>query len=274
MIDDICAAVQQHNLAKRMFLRSEIYSVCANERGRGWRVAGISRNAGDFVVSTKIVALCTSRRLGAPRNIQYPGEDRYRHYVCRGLAGDNVAAPWKGAQVLILGMGAFAVEQIRTGFEHGAARVRILCRRHGLVCPQMIDYMNYIRPIEADTYDHPVSGSGMMVGLWQRSYALAGATPPECWANGQFRPDGHTVSVSDLYFIGHFLGALDTRQGVVKAVDVDGVWTDKGQFMACTVMIKSLGFEIQEGNGHSHSSDSNPALGPTLRRSETRTRPL
>jgi cation diffusion facilitator CzcD-associated flavoprotein CzcO len=141
MIDDIYHAVLQHNLAQRIFLRTEIYSVRSGVDG-GWRVAGISRVAGDFVVSGKIVALCTSRRLGAPRNIQYPGEDRYKHFVCRGLAGDNVAAPWKGAQVLILGMGAFAVEQIRTGVEHGAARVRILCRRHGLVCPQMIDYMN------------------------------------------------------------------------------------------------------------------------------------
>ena len=68
-----------------------------------------------------------------------------------------------------------------------------------------------IRPIEAETFDHPVSGSGMMVGLWQRCYQLAGATPPECWEHGQFRPDGHTVSVPDLYFVAHWLGVLDTR---------------------------------------------------------------
>jgi hypothetical protein len=105
-----------------------------------------------------------------------------------------------------------------------------------------------IRPIEGETYDHPVSGSGMMVGLWQRCYKLAGATPPECWQQGQFRPDGHTVSVSDLYFVAHWLGVLDTSQGVVKMVDTDGIWTNRGKYMQATVLIKSLGFEIQEGN--------------------------
>ena len=166
----------------------------------------------------------------------------------RGLAGDVASVRWRGQHAVVIGMGAFAVEMIRTAVEHGAARVRVLCRRHGLVCPQMIDYMNYIRPIEADTYDHPVSGSGMMVGLWQRAYMLAGATPPECWEHGQFRPDGHTVSVSDLYFIAPFLGVLDTRQGVVQMVGTDGIWTNRGAYMASTVLIKALGFEIQEGN--------------------------
>ena len=113
----------------------------------------------------------------------------------------------------------------------------------------MIDYMNYIRPIELDTYDHPVRGSGMMVGLWQRCYALAGATPPECWANGQFRPDGHTVSGSHLYFVAHYLGLLDTRLGVVESIDTDGVWTHKGGYMQATVLIKSLGFEIHDTMG-------------------------
>ena len=80
---------------------------------------------------------------------------------------------------------------------HDVARVRILCRRHGLVCPQVVDYMNYIRPVD-DGFDHPVAGSGAMLALWQRAYAASGATPPECWAEGLFRPDGHTVSVSDI----------------------------------------------------------------------------
>ena len=80
-------------------------------------------------IQAKMVALCTSRRLGDPRNLQYPGEDRFLGSVCRGLASDNVGLPWEGAHVIVLGMGAYAIEQVRTAFEHLALRVRILCRR-------------------------------------------------------------------------------------------------------------------------------------------------
>ena len=54
-------------------------------------------------------------------------------------------------------MGAYAIEQVRTAFEHLSTRVRILCRRHGLIAPQMVDYMNYVRPVD-DGFDHPVTG--------------------------------------------------------------------------------------------------------------------
>ena len=89
-----------------------------------------------------MVILCTSRRLGDPRASQLTNQEVFSGLTRRGLAGDNVPAPWAASRVIILGMGAYAVEHVRTAFEHGAARVRVLCRRHGLVCPQIIDYMN------------------------------------------------------------------------------------------------------------------------------------
>eukprot|EP00966_Prymnesium_polylepis_P222290 5142835-Prymnesium_polylepis.1 len=120
--------------------------------------------------------------------------------------------PWAGMRTLVLGMGAFAVELMRTALEQAAAHVRILCRQHGLVAPQAIDYANFIRPFD-DELRHPVGGSSVIVGLWRQAYALSGATPPEVWAEGVYRPEGHTVSVSDVHFVASFLQRLDSKRG-------------------------------------------------------------
>ena len=138
--------------------------------------------------------------------------------------------------------------------EHGAAGVIFIGRRHCLVGPRMIDYMNYRRPVNA-SFAHPVAGSGVMIGLWQTMYLLAGATPPECWAVGKFRPDGHTVSVSDMYFVAHFLQLLDTRCDVVQHINRVGVCTRRGSMIVTCIDIQALGFESKEGStGVAHMS--------------------
>lgn len=43
---------------------------------------------------------------------------------------------WRGKRVVIAGMGAFAVENVRTALEHGAAHVTVVGRRHGTICPK------------------------------------------------------------------------------------------------------------------------------------------
>ena len=53
--------------------------------------------------------------------------------------GDVNSLQCKGGRIVILGMGAFAIENMRTSLERGASYVTILCRRYGTACPQIID---------------------------------------------------------------------------------------------------------------------------------------
>lgn len=62
------------------------------------------------------------------------------------------------------------------------------------VVPQ-VDYVNYIRDYD-ENFAHPTVGSSQIVSSWRELYSVAQATPPECWVNGQFLPDGHTVCSS------------------------------------------------------------------------------
>eukprot|EP00966_Prymnesium_polylepis_P219172 5071446-Prymnesium_polylepis.1 len=71
------------------------------------------------------------------------------------------------------------------------AQVTFLCRRHGIVCPEAVDYVNYIRPYD-DQFEHPKGGGATVVSVWRKAYSLSTATPPEVWRQGRFLPEGHT----------------------------------------------------------------------------------
>ena len=58
--------------------------------------------------------------------------------------------------------------------------------------------------------------SAVTVDVWRRAYGMSTAMPPEVWAQGGFLPDGHTVSISDAYFVAHFLHTVRTHVGVAS----------------------------------------------------------
>ena len=84
---------------------------------------------------------------------------------------------------VILGMGAFAIENMRTAFERGAAHVTLLCRRRGTVCPQLVDWVNFIRPWQVRDHvpRHDAAGDAEVLQAWRAVYDVSGAVRPECW---------------------------------------------------------------------------------------------
>ena len=87
---------------------------------------------------------------------------------------------------------------MRTSFERRAAHVTILCRRRGTVCPQLVDWLNFVRPFD-DDFRHDAAGDAVVLSHWHGVYDASHARRPECWLEGLLKPDGHTVSVSDLF---------------------------------------------------------------------------
>ena len=85
-------------------------------------------------------------------------------------------------------MGAFAIENMRTAFERGAAHVTLLCRQRGTVCPQLIDWVNFIRPWEVRDHlpRHAAAGDAEVLQAWRAAYDVSGAVRPECWQQDFF----------------------------------------------------------------------------------------
>ena len=263
----------EHELTERVFASCDVISIRrqSSEGGARWEVdvrrewEGAEKPEG-FRTTCDIAVLCTNRRLGAPRAVPYVGEESFAGAICRGLASDAERITWKG-DALIVGMGAFGLEHFRTALERGASRATILCRRRGTVCPQVIDWVNYIRPVDADFNKRP-SGSAQIQMAWAKTYQSSGAKPPECWKERPrlLKPDGHTVSTSDLFFVAHHTRVGATLLGEVGRVVSDGVITQDhgeapGSKISCAVLIKCVGFELNATNEHILGKSEFSAIG-------------
>ena len=99
-----------------------------------------------------------------------------------------------------------AVECLR-----GAAHVTVVARRLGTICPKMIDYLNFVKPWDAH-YRHETATNVKQLKAWRDTYTRSGAATPEVWP-GKIKHDGHTISVSDVWWVGHHMGKLTTRVG-------------------------------------------------------------
>jgi len=92
---------------------------------------------------------------------------------------------------------------------------------------------------------------------WRKCFDDAGIDQPECWSEGLLKPHGHTISVSDLAYIGGFHGMVALRVGEIKNYRKDGhgVLLKDGSEINLDIVIKCTGFHLNEDvpkiTGHS-----------------------
>ena len=202
ILTDCLLVIEQYDLSSRIHLEMDVTGTSRLSLQQ-WRTTGVTPS-GRFAIASSWTVICTNRRLGTPRELPISNEVGFVGEVRRGVGCDADALRWQGKQIVMLGHGPYALENMRTGLEHGAGMVVFLCRRHGVVCPEAVDYVNYIRPYN-DHFQHPQGGGATVVNAWRKAYRMSSATPPEVWKQGQILPDGHTVSISDICFVAHYL---------------------------------------------------------------------
>ena len=244
---DVLRLIEQHDLVRWVHTHAAIRRVAPAIDS--WCLSGLRHAACAFQLRCSFTVLCTNRRLGSPRRISLAGEEVFGGAVLRGLGGDVNKLSCSGTRVVVLGMGAFAIENVRTSLEHGASHVTILCRRRGTVCPQIVDWVNFIRPFDS-AFRHNSAGDAIVLRHWQALYDSSGASRPECWATeGMIKPDGHTVSTSDMFFIAHSLKMHETLLGeVVRLEPQRVVASGTHTSLLAQVIIACVGFEVNEGN--------------------------
>lgn len=84
--------------------------------------------------------------------------------------------------------------------------------------------------------------------VWQKCYKDAGVRTPSCWDEGLLKPHNHTISVSDLAFIGGYHGLVDLRVGEINRIRADGkgvVLKDASE-IDCDIIIKCTGFHLND----------------------------
>lgn len=229
-----------HFLAERvsgqLFTQTRVERI---EKQDGAYRATITRGGQSVGLSCRGVLLAINDRVGTPRRVAWENQGLFRGKLVSGLGDEAAGVDWQDRRVVIVGMGAFAVENARTALEAGARHVTVVCRRHGTVCPKIIDYLNFSAAYN-ERFEHDRKGNIRNMMLWKRLYDLSGATQPECWM-GKIKHEGHTISVSDIWFIAHYLKRLDTIAGSVRGMFEDGIVVGERRVEA-DVVVNCLGF--------------------------------
>ena len=226
------------NASDHLFIETEVEKV--ETRGIGYHVR-LNRSGKPHLLECKGVILAINDRVGTPREAEWENQTAFKGKVVAGIRNDTEKLDWRDKKVLIVGMGAFAVENARTALEGGARHVTVLCRRHGTVCPKIIDYLNFATPYD-DAFQHDKKSNLRNMMYWKKLYELSGATQPECWM-GKIKHDGHTISVSDIWFVGHYLKKIKTITGEIRSMTENGVYIYEQQHIEADIVVSSIGFE-------------------------------
>ena len=224
-------------ISDHLFLNTEVDRICKVDN---FYQISLRRDQEKHLVKSKGVILAINDRVGTPREISWENQNNYHGEIISGISNVANDVDWKNKKVLIVGMGAFAVENARTALEDGARHVTVVCRRHGTVCPKIIDYLNFATPYDED-FKHDKKSNMRNMLLWKKMYDQSGATQPECWM-GKIKHDGHTISVSDVWFIGHYLKKLTTITGTITGMYEDGVIVDNQHRIDADVVVTCVGF--------------------------------
>jgi 3-oxoacyl-(acyl-carrier-protein) synthase/methionine synthase II (cobalamin-independent)/acyl carrier protein len=237
-----CLAVAS-GLGESLFLQAEVQGVSVDESTElryGTQLAG-----GGPLIRSRGLVLAINDRVGVPRAVRWPGQERFKGEVRDGFSNSAADLNWVGKKVVIVGMGAFATENLRTAMECGASHVTILARRHGTVCPKYIDYINFVNK-DASCCDSSLSHDSVTntknMITWRDLYDRTGAKMPECWMK-EIKHYGHTISVSDIWFIGHHLRILDSVADDIDHFEEDGVVLKGHGLLEADIVIRCTGFE-------------------------------
>lgn len=236
LLEDIAKA--SGNIADFIHLETEVVKIEKTDPGYKitYKQSGFVKSA-----TSKGVILAINDRIGPPRKIEYPNQSAFKGEIVSGFADGAKDVSWQGKHVVIVGMGAFAIENARTALEFGAKHVTVVGRRHGTICPKIIDYLNFATPYD-DEFKHDKKSNIRNMMYWKKLYDLSGATQPECWM-GKVKHTGHTISVSDIWFIGHYLKKIQTITGNVTEVNDKGVVVNGNQNINADILVNCVGFE-------------------------------
>ena len=245
------------NVKDHLYLETEVEKIDRCENGY---TVSTRRDGNTIAIESIGVILAINDRVGPPREIAWKNQDAFSGQIVSGMADGTQGLEWYGKKVVIVGMGAFAIENARTALEAGARHVAVVCRRHGTVCPKIIDYLNFATPYD-DAFKHDKKSNMRNMMYWKKLYDLSGASQPECWM-GKVKHDGHTISVSDIWFIAHYLKKIETIKGEITDMTTSAVVVDGQHHIEADIVVNCVGFErnaplIEALSGYSEMYNNN-----------------
>jgi len=246
MMKDMHAMIAEHAHGT-VRLETEVLNIQGSEGEDGAYLVRCRKDGKEHTIKSKGVHISVNRRLGKPRIVEYPGKEKFRGKELYGYGNEVKGVSFWGKTVVVVGAGAFAFENVRTAIEHGCKKCIMLCRREGTTSPKWIDMLAFLRPLDKD-FGTNKAANMISFDVWRDCYVKAGLKTPACWDEGLLKPFNHTVSVSDLAFIGGYHGLFDIKVGEIARFTDDGkgVELQDGGILECEIIIKCTGFHITD----------------------------
>jgi len=176
-----------------------------------------------------------------PLRIEFKGEDVFDGQIGYGMFSEFNYKEVAGQVPVVLGFGAFAVENIRTSLEHGAAKVYLLCRRKNIAMPRVVSWW-----INQSLYPPP---GAMMMEFMQPMYDLI---PDDPWTYyGVMANKDRTTctlrqksrfGIGDVYFLACYYKKCEVVVDSIKRLKPRQVLLEGGGKIDADALIKVLGF--------------------------------
>ncbi len=115
------------NVSDNLFLNSKVNRI---HKIDGFYQSEVLQQNKTYLVKSKGVILAVNDRVGTPRKVGWEHQNDFQGKIISGISGESDGFNWKNKKVVIVGMGAFAVENAITSLEGGARKVNVVCRRH------------------------------------------------------------------------------------------------------------------------------------------------
>eukprot|EP00933_Yihiella_yeosuensis_P006094 TRINITY_DN110746_c0_g1_i1.p1 TRINITY_DN110746_c0_g1~~TRINITY_DN110746_c0_g1_i1.p1 ORF type:complete len:566 (-),score=115.97 TRINITY_DN110746_c0_g1_i1:135-1811(-) len=198
----------------------------------------------------QVVSSCAAFYPGAlatPHRKTFPGEEIFGGQVGYGFNDEFNYSKCQGESGVVVGMGAFAVENIRTLLEHNSNKFYVIARHHNLLLPRVLSwYVNQSRmPPPAATVLKAMEPMYKYYGKDPWSYFSVQANADRSVAQiKQYTRWG----VGDVYFLGVFYGKVETVEGQVKRLKHRTAVITNGRVIKdIDHFIKCLGFDSDFG---------------------------
>lgn len=177
----------------------------------------------------------------SPKRVTYKGEDIFQGQIGYGMFNEFDYSRIKNEEVVIVGFGAFATENVRTCVEHSANKISIVCRRKNMTMPRVVSWMT-----NQSLYPVPAK---MCMDMMKCMYDLAG---DDAWTYYAVVTNEKRTTVTlrqasrfgigDIFYLARYFGKVDVVVGTVKRLMADKIQLENGDKLAADHLIKVLGY--------------------------------
>lgn len=208
------------------------------------------------IVETEVAQLhVRTGCLDTPVAANFPNAHLFEGRLAAGVGSDIALEEFAGKRVVIVGMGAFAVENVRRALQGGAASITVVARSYKPLFPEYATYQ--LRRTMAETN---IDEYASFVKMWRHVHQILVAGARACgaeelsineetvrWIGGEpcvLFANGVPPMSCNTLLLALSYGACSIVRGTVAGFVKHGVTLDSGAVLEADVVVSCLGFRF------------------------------